>query len=48
VLVETMRVLLGAMMRVLVGTDKSAIGTLKRTGHSDEDFYNTHPQLYRS
>jgi hypothetical protein len=29
-------------MRVLlVETDKNAIDTLKMTGHSDEDFYNT-------
>ncbi len=26
---------------MLGGTDKSAIGTLERTGHSYEDFYNT-------
>ncbi len=40
VLVKAVRVLEG-VITVLVGTDKSAVGNLERTGHSDEDFYNT-------
>ncbi len=36
-----MSVLIGAVT-VLVGTENSAVvGTLKRTDHLDEDFYNT-------